>query len=202
MRHKKQLLALIEGAMMIALAWVTDFLCSLIPMNFLPFGGTITIGMLPIVYYSYRHGWKWGVGAGLAFSCIQMIMSFYIPPAGTGLAVLLCVLLDYVVAFGAIGLADVFAKLCGGHRLVGYGVGGGVVCLIRFLCSFTSGIALWGSYAPEGMNVWVYSLAYNASYMLPNAILTALLAVLLCRALDPTTLRPMKKAARLDNGAK
>ncbi len=194
MRNNRHLLAVVEGAMLIALAWVIDFLCSLIPMNFLPYGGTITIGMLPIVYYSYRHGWKWGLGAGLAFSAIQMIMGFYIPPAGTGGAVLLCILLDYVVAFGAVGLADIFATLCGKYRLVGYGVGGGVVCLIRFVCSFISGIVLWGSYAPEGMNVWVYSLAYNASYMLPNAVLTALFAVLLCRALDPKTLRPMKKA--------
>ncbi len=193
--RNKHLLAVVEGAMMIALAWILDFLCSLIPMNFLPFGGTITIGMLPIVYFSYRHGWMWGVGAGLAFSGVQMIMGFYIPPAGTWWAVLLCVLLDYVVAFGVVGLADLFAKMFGSHRLIGYGVGGFVVCFIRFICSFVSGIALWGSYAPEGMNVWVYSLAYNASYMLPNAVLTALLGVLLCRALDPKNLHPMKKDA-------
>ena len=43
------------------------------------------------------------------------------------------------------------------------------------------------------MNVWHYSLVYNASYMLPNAILTGVFAVIVCAALDPKTLRPMKK---------
>ena len=66
--------------------------------------------------------------------------------------------------------------------------------LIRFVSSFLSGVLLWGSYAPEGMNVWVYSLAYNASYMLPNAILMGIFAVVVCVAVDPVTLRPMKKS--------
>jgi thiamine transporter ThiT len=43
------------------------------------------------------------------------------------------------------------------------------------------------------MNVWVYSLTYNGSYMIPNAILTTVLIVALCLAVDPTTMRPMKR---------
>jgi thiamine transporter len=61
------------------------------------------------------------------------------------------------------------------------------------VCSFLSGVLLWDSYAPEGMNVWIYSLTYNGSYMIPNAILTTALIVVLCLAVDPTTLRPMKR---------
>lgn len=197
MNHKKHLLALVEGAMMLALAWVLDFVCGLAPYNniLFPAGGTITVGMLPIVYYSYRHGIAWGAGAGLVFSGIQMALGFYVPPANTGWAIALCVLLDYVIAFTVLGLADLFAKLIKGHRLVGYGVGAVVVCLLRYISSVLSGAILWGSYAPEGMNVWVYTITYNAGYMLPNAILTGVLAVLLCKALDPKTLRPMKKQA-------
>ena len=92
-----------------------------------------------------------------------------------------------------IGIADLLARPFGKHRLIGYGVGGVAVCLLRFVCSFLSGGLLWGSYAPEGMNMWVYSLVYNAGYMVPNAILTGVLAVLLCKVLDPKTLKPMKK---------
>ncbi len=190
--YKEHLLALVEGAMMVALAWAIDVLCSLIPSPFV-YGGAISVGMLPIVYYSYRHGAGWGMGAGLVFSGIQMIMGWYVPPANTWWAVVLCVLLDYVLAFTVIGAADLIAKPFGKHRLMGYGVGAVVVCLCRFVCSFLSGGILWDSYAPDAMNPWVYSLAYNAGYMIPNAILTAALAVLLCRALDPKTLRPMKK---------
>lgn len=190
--YKQHLLALVEGAMMVALAWAIDALCALIPSPFF-YGGTITVGMLPIVYYSYRHGAIWGMGTGLVFSGIQIIMGWSAPPAGTPLSFILCVLLDYVLAFTVIGAADCIAKPFGKHRLIGYGVGTITVCLGRLICSFLSGGILWGEYAPEGMNAWVYSLAYNAGYMIPNTILTAVLVVLLCKVFDPKTLRPMNK---------
>ena len=197
--HKQYLLALVEGAMMLAVAWVIDYICALAPYNAIlfPAGGSITVGMLPIIYYAYRHGASWGVGAGLVFSGLQIVLGWYPPPANTWWAFILCVLLDYVIAFSIIGIAPLFARLFGNNkssrRLVGYGVGGVIVCVLRYLSSVLSGGILWGSYAPEGMNPWIYSLVYNAGYMLPNAILTGALAVLLCKALDPKTLRPMKK---------
>lgn len=184
--------------MMLALAWVVDYICALAPYNgvLFPAGGSITVGMLPIIYFAYRRGAGWGIGAGLVFSGLQIMMGWYPPPANTWWAVALCVLLDYVLAFAVIGAAGIFGGVVGGktrgRRLIGYGVGAVSVCLLRYLCSVLSGGILWGSYAPEGMNPWVYSLAYNAGYMLPNAILTGVLAMLLCRALDPKTLRPMK----------
>lgn len=195
---KKRILCVTEGAIIIALAYVLELLC--VWLNtvtgvgaLLPFGGTITISMLPIVYYSYRRGSAWGLGVGIVYSLLQMMLGFYVPPANTWWAVVLCVLLDYVIAFSVIGIAGIFANMFGKYRLVGYGAGAVIVCVIRFLCSFLSGVILWGSYAPEGMNVWVYSLIYNSSYMLPNAILTGVFAVVLCAAIDPKTLRPMKR---------
>ncbi len=195
---KKRILCVTEGALCLALAYVLELLC--VWLNavtgvgaLLPFGGTISVSMLPIIYYSYRRGALWGIGAGLVYSALQMILGFYIPPAGTWWAVALCVVLDYIVAFTVSGAADVFAKPFGKKRLVGFCVGAVAVSLIRFVSSFFSGVILWGSYAPENMNVWVYSLAYNASYMLPNAILTGIFAVVICAAVDPKTLRPMKK---------
>ena len=186
--------------MMLALAWVIDYVCALAPYNAIlfPAGGSITIGMLPIVYYAYRHGAGWGIGAGLVFSGLQIVMGWYPPPANVWWAFILCVFLDYVIAFTVIGMAPLFSKLFGQKnqmsRLTGYGVGAVIVCVLRYISSVLSGGILWGSYAPEGMNPWVYSLAYNAGYMLPNAILTAVCAVLLCKAMDPLTLRPMKRA--------
>ncbi len=196
---KRRLLCVTEGAIIIALAYVIELLC--VWLNavtgvgaLLPFGGTITISMLPIAYYSFRHGIGWGLGVGFVYSLLQMLLGFYVPPANVWWAVVLCVLLDYVIAFSVIGAADLFAKLFGKRRLIGYGVGAVAVCLVRFVCSFLSGVILWGSYAPENMNVWVYSLVYNASYMIPNAILTGILTVALCATLDPKTLRPIKKS--------
>ena len=109
--YKLHVLAVVEGAMMLALAWVIDYVCSLAPYNAIlfPAGGSITIGMLPIAYYAYRHGAAWGMGAGLVFSGLQIVMGWYPPPAGTWWAFILCVLLDYVIAFTVIGAAPLFA---------------------------------------------------------------------------------------------
>ncbi len=196
MKHKNKflqtLLALVEGGMMLAIAYVLDYLCGLLPFQF-PYGGSISISVLPLVYYSFRRGTKWAVGAGLVFSALQMILGWYPPPANTLWAAALCVLLDYVVAFAVVGFADLFAKLFGKHRTVGYAVGAFSVCFLRFVSSYVSGIVLYGSYAPEGMPVWLYSLLYNGGYMLPNAVLITVLSVALCIAVDPKTLRPMKR---------
>ncbi len=197
---KKRILCVTEGALSLALAFVLEMLCVWLNVisgvsALLPFGGTITISMLPIIYYSYRHGTLWGVGAGFVYSLLQMMLGFYIPPAGTWWALVLCIVLDYLVAFTVVGLAAIFAKPFGKKRAAGYCVGAVAICLIRFVSSFFSGVILWGSYAPENMNVWLYSLIYNTSYMLPSAILTGIFAVIVCAALDPKTLRPMKKSA-------
>ncbi len=189
----KQLLPLVEGAIMIALAIALDYLCKLIPFQF-PNGGGISVAVLPLIYYTFRHGTTWGLGVGFVYAVLQIITGWYAPPAGTWWAFLLCLLLDYFLAFTVTGCANLIARPFGRHRLLGYGVGTAVVCIGRFLFSFLSGVILWDSFAPEGMSVWLYSLVYNGGYMLPNALLCTVLAVLLCAALDPKTLRPMKKA--------
>ncbi|MBE6724658.1 MAG: energy-coupled thiamine transporter ThiT [Ruminococcaceae bacterium] len=179
---------LVECALMVALAVVID----LIPMPKWPNGGSVSIAAVPIIYIAYRHGLLWGLGSGLVYSVVQMVTGFYPPPTGTFLGYVGVVLLDYVLAFTAFGLADLFAKPFGKRRLIGYGVGAVCVNLLRFVCSFLSGWIIWGSYAPEGQAPWLYSLLYNGGYMLPNAILCAVVIVLLCKFVDPKTLRTMK----------
>lgn len=182
---------------MVALAIVLDLLCKFIPDKaFFPFGGGFTIGFLPLVYYTLRRGTGWGLGAALVYSAVQLVTGWYPPPAGTLPAFIGCVLLDYVLAFSAAGLARLIAKPFGKHRLVGYGVGCFGVHAVRFLCSFLSGGILWHSTIPDRfshLDPWTYSLLYNGSYMGVNAVLTTILIVLLCIAVDPRTLRPMKR---------
>lgn len=194
----KRILCITEGAICVALAFVLELL--FVWLNavtgvgaLLVFGGTITVSFLPIIYYSYRHGISWGIFCGLIYAALQMVLGFYMPPAKTIWALILCILLDYILAFTVMGCADVFAKMFGRKKLLGYSAGAVIVCLIRFVSSFLSGVILWGEYAPEGMNVWVYSLVYNASYMIPNAILGGVFAAIICAAIDPKTLKRMKK---------
>ena len=197
-RMNNRIFCITEGAIMIALAVVLELVCHWLNEvtgieALLPFGGSITVGMLPIVYYSYRRGVAWGVGVGFTYSLLQIVLGHlsYLPKDIGSL--LLCLMLDYFLAFTVLGIAELFAKPFGKKRLLGYCVGAVIVCVIRFVLSFLSGVILWGSYAPEGMNVWLYSLIYNGSYMLPNTVLTAAFIVVICATLDPKTLRPMKK---------
>ena len=90
------------------------------------------------------------------------------------------ILLDYVLAFTLLGLAGAIAKPFK-NRLVGVAVGTAAVCGIRFLCSFLSGVLIWGNLS-DGLPAWTYSLTYNGSYMLPETILTTVAAVLIFKA--------------------
>ena len=54
---------------------------------------------------------------------------------------------------------------------------------VRLGLHFLSGVVYFGHFAPEGMEVWRYSLGYNASYLVPEAMLVILLVPMLLRRL-------------------
>ena len=175
--------ALTECALMIAAGTVL----AQIKIFTMPYGGSVTlVSMLPFIIVSYRHGIKWGLFTGFVNSILQMLTNFYLPPAGTFTAVVAMVLLDYMLAFMCLGLACVFAKPFKNAK-IGVAAGCAAVCFMRFLCSFLSGALLWGSYQSYyewavGLSVWEYSFIYNASYMLPELIITTAAAVAIASA--------------------
>lgn len=79
------------------------------------------------------------------------------------------------------GSVTLFSMLPFSNKLVGVGVGTAVVCFIRFMCSFLSGVLIWGNLS-DGLPAWTYSLTYNGSYMLPETIMTTVAAVLIYKA--------------------
>ena len=87
-----------------------------------------------------------------------------------------CITYDYVLAFTALGLAGLFRK----KGLPGV-IGGVSLALgLRFLCHFAAGVIIWDVWMPsEWDNIWIYSLAYNGSYMLPELIFTLIAAIVL-----------------------
>jgi thiamine transporter len=177
---KSTTITLVECAMMIAMSTALSYL----KIFELPQGGAVTCAsMVPLVLVSYRHGLKWGILTAFTHSLLQMLIEFNVPPAKTVGAFLAVIALDYVVAFTALGTAAFFGKPFK-NRAVSVAVGTVAVAFIRFMCSFLSGILVWGSYAPEGTPVWLYSLTYNGSYMLPEILITAIVSVILIKALD------------------
>lgn len=95
--------------------------------------------------------------------------------------------LDYFVAYALVGVAAITlgwllssqAKSNKGAMVTAIVVGTIIGGLLRLLAHFIAGIVFFASYAPEGQPVWLYSLVYNASFMIPSIILSALVASLL-----------------------
>ncbi len=167
---------LVEGAMLIALATALSYL----KLFEMPFGGSITLEMLPLVVMSLRRGTKWGCLTGFVHGLLQMIIGFSnVLYCATLLSQIGCILLDYLLAFAALGLASALAKPFSKNKKVGYIIGSVLAGLLRFLCSFLSGWILWGSYAPEGMHPAYYSLVYNGAYMVPDIIILAVVVGIL-----------------------
>lgn len=162
---------LVECAILIAIGTVL----AQIKIFRMPNGGAVTaVSMLPFILVSFRHGMRWGLLAGFANSLLQMLLGgFYAPPAGTLTALAGSILLDYILAFTLLGLADAFAKPFGAkNRLKGIVTGTFIVCFIRFICSFVSGFLIWGSLTTDGFAAVTFSLGYNASYMVPETVIT------------------------------
>ena len=104
--------------------------------------------------------------AGVAYGLLQMIFDTYVVSLPQ-------VLLDYPLAFGALGLSGFFSEKKNG-LIIGY-----LVAITgRFLFSFLSGVVFFGMYAPEGMSPLVYSAAYNGSIMYGEGILTIILLMI------------------------
>ena len=167
--------ALAESAIMVALSIAIFLVSDLIPWPFLYGGGFSLFGQVPLIIISYRHGIKNGLTASLALAIFEMIMGYKNFVYVTGLAAYLTVALaDYIVAFGCLGLGGMFKGRFKGNQSAELAAGGTVVCIIRFICHFISGVTIWKSYCPEGMAVELYSLFYNGSYMAVELILTVI----------------------------
>ena len=170
---QKQVAFLTQSAMMLALATLLSFFA----VFHLPNGGSVTLGsMIPLLFVAYKFDWKRSLLVAFAYSLIQMISGFYAPPTQNLLSFIAVVLLDYVIAFGALGLAGLFyrtllKKLPQSVSMVTSGV---MTYAIRFICHFFSGILIWSFYAPAGQPVWLYSLVYNGSYMALEALISAI----------------------------
>jgi len=140
--------------------------------------GAVTLcSMVPIFLIAFRYSVKWAVLAATAFGGLQMVILFYPPPVKTVPAFACVVLLDYVIAFGVLGLAGWFGRPFTGYKKMI--VGTGIAVFLRFLCHFVSGIIIWKSFSTI-QPVWLYSLVYNGSFLSVDYLiaLPALIAVM------------------------
>jgi len=160
-REKIKPQALTTSAMLIALAFVLNQ----ITLFQLPQGGAVTpFSMLMIVLIGYYFGTRQGVLAGVAFGLLDLLINPYVVSIPQ-------MLLDYPLAFGALGIGALLRKR---SLFATYIVG----VLGRYFCSFLSGAIFFGMYAPEGFNGITWSLLYNGTYLGAEAAITIVVLAL------------------------
>ena len=160
------------SAMAIALAMVT----SMLKLWDMPMGGSVTLfSMLFITLIGYWYGFGVGLTTAIAYGILQLIIDPYIISFPQ-------MLLDYLFAFGGLGLSGLFQKSNNG-LIKGYIAG----FLGRFVFATLSGYIFFPTFMPEFFDsAIVYSICYNGAYIGAEAILTL---ILIC-------LPPVNKALR------
>ncbi len=207
---KKNLYWLVESAVMIALAAVLEWVSKMIIPE-MPFGGQITIvSMLPVVLVGWKYGIGKGLITGGVYSLVQMalgvktISAMILPSSDDYLGsvgnIILMFIFDYILAYTVLGLAAMYKKVIK-NDAVSLPLGAFTVLLLRYICHIVSGYILFGAWAEwffsqEGFYAWgevilntfsgnalslVYSIIYNAFYMVPEIIITTIVAVVVSK---------------------
>lgn len=153
---------LVFCAICMALAYALSF----VKLFDAPMGGSITLmSTFFITLVGYLYGPYIGIVTGVAYGFLQLITNpYFVHP--------LQILVDYPLAFGALGLSGFFMNSKYG-LLKGYllGITG------RLFFAMLSGVVFFASYAGD-MNVFVYSFLYNVSYIGIEGIITMVIIMI------------------------
>ena len=181
---------LVEIALTTALSTVLSMLAVRLPINVA--GGSVSFAMLPILVLALRRGVGPAIIAGTLFGFADMLVEpFFVTPIQMAL--------DYPIAFAAVGLAGLGATpyrrirersaAAGTAAALGFMAFGGAG---RFAAAWLSGVVFFGANAPAGQPVWLYSLVYNLSYIIPSFAICAAAALVILPLLEravPVTVR-------------
>lgn len=197
MKKNQNVLRLVEGALLLAVATVL----SMVKLIDLPYGGSVTAcSALPILLIGYRHGTRFGLFSGAVYALIQLLLGLntlsYCP---TPLAVVAVIVLDYALAFVVLGLGGVYRR-DGRSQAQSLVAAALLVCALRYACHVVSGCTVWAGLSIPTEAALVYSLAYNATYMLPETLVTALGAWYISRVLDVGSQRLSRVSANSVSG--
>ena len=178
-RMRETILATAAGGMAIALSSVL----SLVKLFAMPQGGSVTAAsMLPILFVALAFGPAWGIGIGAVYGLLQFVIEPYSAHWAS-------IILDYPLAFGLLGLAGFFALPKAKrledrqilHRLGSLHWPMVIVAVLtgmlgRTISHVISGVVFYAAYAGD-QNPLIYSLVYNLSYMIPEAVITLIILV-------------------------
>ncbi|WP_032123160.1 energy-coupled thiamine transporter ThiT [Clostridium amazonitimonense] len=130
----------------------------------MPMGGSVTLGsMIPIIFIAYVYGPRIGYLTGLIFGVMDLIL-------GATVVHPIQLLIDYILAFGLLGVAGYFKN--------NISLGALVAIALRCLCHVISGVVFFYEYAGD-KNVWIYSISYNSTYLIPEAIIAMIILAII-----------------------
>lgn len=189
MQHQR-LLIQIEGAIIAAFAVALEY----IPHTAGPSAIEVSFGIIPIVIYSLRRGAISGMVSGLIWGLLDLILR------GLGNGSVLNVwqgLLEFTIAFMVVGLAGILQRpiqaSIQNHTKVKtmtlLWMAAFFGTFAKYFCHFLAGAVYWGSYAPKGMNAWLYSLTVNGGSFIASFILTDIV-LCICLAMVPKLYLP------------
>ncbi|MBR5712112.1 MAG: energy-coupled thiamine transporter ThiT [Lachnospiraceae bacterium] len=143
------------SAISLTLACVTSYL----KLFELPWGGSVTLfSMFFVCFVGYLYGPATGLTAAFAYSILQFLLS-----GGTYILTIPQVLLDYIFAFTALGIAGFFYR-----RKHGLIVGYIAACVARGVFATLAGYMFWMDCMPDGFPKslsFIYPIAYNFCYI-------------------------------------
>ena len=189
---------MVECALLVAIGTVL----SLFSVVNMPYGGSVTVAsMLPMVLISYRHGLSWGFGSGFVYAVVQQLLGLSnLMYFTTWQSIVAVILLDYIIAFVAVGLGGVFRRAVKQQSLA-LVCGSVLVCLVRYLCHVVSGATVWAGLSIPTEAALLYSFGYNATYMIPETVVLVLAAYYIGSVLDFRREKPTRLAA-VNSGCK
>ena len=180
---------LVESALMVAFATVLSML-KLIEM---PYGGSVTLASaVPVLIIAYRHGTKAGLITGVVFAATQQLLGLnnlsYVTGWQSTLAV---IILDYMLAFTVIGLGGIFkGKIMSPdtppakRQAVEMACGMALVSFLRYVLHTVAGATVWAGLSIPTSAALLYSIGYNATYMIPETIVNVAVTVFIGGAVD------------------
>lgn len=196
---QQKMLRLVESGLMLSMATVL----SMVKVLDLPYGGSITaFSAVPLLLVAYRHGLWQGLLTALAHGLIQLMLgASTLSYATSPTAAAAIILLDYILAFTVLGLGGIFRRSCSnqGAALV---LGALLTGALRYALHTIAGCTVWAGLSIPTEAALVYSLAYNATYMIPETIVAALGVWYLSKAVDLRETTPTRaKAAPVERKA-
>jgi thiamine transporter len=161
---------LVESGILLALG----FVLSIIKIRLVAGGGSITmVSMLPIVILAYKYGPSWGALCGFVHGLLQVIEGGGLaPPTRDFMSFVVVFLLDYALAWAAVGFIAGFVCKFAKNPQISIASGALLGIAGRYLSSTISGMVIWSVWMPEGQNVFLWSAGVNGLVMIPEMLIT------------------------------